>query len=436
MGGPFLDEVTLDVSGGGGGRGAVSFRREKFVPNGGPDGGDGGRGASVVLEADDGLATLSGFRDRRRFHAPAGGAGTHALRHGADAGDLVLRVPVGTVATDVESGELLADLVTPGQRVVLAAGGRGGRGNARFATSTRQAPRIGELGAPGERRRVHLELRLIADVGLVGLPNAGKSTLLAALTGASPKIADYPFTTLTPNLGVAEDPGGRAVVIADVPGLIEGAADGAGLGHDFLRHLERTRLLLHVVDASAGPAAAVAALDTVRGELGSFSATLAGKPAIVVAAKVDLPGAVEAAAALRDAIPGAMAVSAVTGEGLDELLATAGERVLAERAPAAAAVAVAAAAGTVHRVYRHRPRTAAAAGVAISREGVAWRVSGEALERAIAMTDMDSAEAVLALQRRLRRLGVDAALAGAGVRAGDTVRIGATEFEWVPDALP
>ena len=410
----------------------MSFRREKFVPRGGPDGGDGGRGASVVLEADAGVATLGGFRDRRSFRAPSGAPGQQSMRHGGDAVDLVLHVPVGTVASDVESGDVLADLVAPGDRVVVADGGRGGRGNARFATSTRQAPRIGELGAPGLRRRVHLELRLIADVGLVGLPNSGKSTLLAALTGATPKIAAYPFTTLTPNLGVAEDADGRTFVVADVPGLIEGAASGAGLGHDFLRHLERTRLLLHLVDVSVGVEEAESALATVRGELAAFSAALASKPEVVVATKLDLPGAAAASDALRELAPGLAAISAVSGDGIAELMAAAGARVVAERGRGPASPA--AGAPPEHRVYRHR--SGAAGDLAVSREGAAWRVSGKTVERAVAMTDLDSSEAVLALHRRFRRLGVDAALAGAGVDAGDVVRIGAAEFDWVPDELP
>jgi GTPase len=393
----------------------------------------------VVLVSDSGLATLGGFRDRRRFHAPNGRPGAGALKHGRDADDLVLRVPVGTVVTDLESGEALADLAGDGDQVVAATGGRGGRGNARFATSTRQAPRIGELGAPGARRRVRLELKLIADVGLVGLPNAGKSTLLAALTGAHPKIAAYPFTTLTPNLGVAELEGGRTIVVADVPGLIEGAAAGAGLGHDFLRHLERTRLLLHLVDASQGADAAELAWATVRGELAAFSAELAAKPEVVVLTKLDLPEADAAAATLRSgSLPGAAAISAATGEGCAELLDTAGRRVLAERASAARA-AVATVSGTEggggHRVYRYRPRQGAGS-LAVSREGDAWRVSGDVLERAVAMTDLESDEGVAHLQRRMRALGVDAVLAGSGVAEGDTVRIGAAEFDWVPDELP
>lgn len=414
----------------------MSFRREKHVPRGGPDGGDGGRGGSVVLAADAQLTSLGGYRDRRRFRAQNGRPGAGALKAGRDGADLVLRVPPGTVVRDGSSGEQLADLVTPGDRIVVAAGGRGGRGNARFTSATHQAPRIGELGAPGDRRRVELELQLIADIGLVGLPNAGKSTLLGALTGAHPRVADYPFTTLSPNLGVAEIEGGRAVVVADVPGLIEGASRGVGLGIDFLRHLARTRVLLHLVDASGGPPAALEAARVVGAELDAFSPSLAARRRLTVLTKLDLPAARAAAPAVAAALEAAvggpvMAVSAATGEGCGPLLASAGRCVVEARA-AEAAPGSRPAAGPTHRVYRHSGH----AGVrpAISREQSAFRVSGAEVERLVAMTDLDSEEAVARLQRRLRAAGVDAGLAAAGCAAGDTVRIGDAEFDWVPDA--
>ena len=313
--------------------------------------------------------------------------GAAALKTGRSAEDLVLPVPSGTVVSDADTGEVLADLDQPGAEVVVARGGRGGRGNARFTSSTRQAPRIGELGEPGEERRVHLELKLIADTGLVGLPNAGKSTLLAALTGARPKIAAYPFTTLQPNLGVAELDGGRTMVIADVPGLIEGASQGAGLGLDFLRHLERTRVLVHVVDCTAGPAGALEALRQVGEELRAFSPTLAAKPALVALNKVDVPeGAGAADELLAGALPDAFRIAAATREGTAELLRAAATRVSAERAR-------------------------------------------EAAERAEAAAVQPAPERVYQ-QRRLRQAGVDRALRGAGAAEGDTVRIGAVEFEW------
>jgi GTP-binding protein len=428
----FLDEVVLEVAAGDGGRGAVSFRRERFQPNGGPDGGDGGRGADVVLVADPQATTLSAFRDRRRFRAESGRPGAGALKAGRAGADLVLDVPVGTVVRDGDEDVVLADLAVPGERVVVARGGRGGRGNARFATAVKQAPRIGEIGEPGQRRRVELELKLIADVGLVGLPNAGKSTLLAALTAARPKIADYPFTTLHPNLGVAELEDGRTVVFADVPGLIEGAHLGAGLGVDFLRHLERTRVLVHIVDASVGEEAARAALATVRAELQAFSSVLAARERLVALNKVDVPEARAAAAEIAASQPDALLISAAGGEGVEELLQTVAVLVAeARRVSVVAAVARATAPTPEHRVYRHTPRRLG--DVTVVREEEGWRVHGEALEREVAMTDLSEDDAVARLQRRLRIAGVDRALAAAGCAEGDTVRIGAAEFTYAED---
>jgi GTP-binding protein len=413
----------------------VSFRREKFVPQGGPDGGDGGAGGDVIVRADPNVTTLAAFRDRRSFHAPNGVAGAGALKSGRRGAELVLPVPAGTVVTDADTGEVLADLDSEGATVVVAAGGRGGQGNTRFKSSTRQAPRIGELGEPGVKRRVHLELKLIADIGLVGLPNAGKSTLLASLTGAHPKIAAYPFTTLVPNLGVAELEGGRTVVIADVPGLIEGASQGAGLGLDFLRHLERTRVLVHLVDASAGTEAALQALAQVTAELGAFSETLAGKPTLVALNKVDTAeGAANAAELAAGALPDAWQIAAATGEGTRDLLSAAAARVAEERAREAAERAEAAgvsagvAAGEPQRVYTQRRR--GLGDFRVADDGGVYHVAGRAIERAVAMTDLDSEEAVVRLQRRLRQAGVDEALRKAGARPGDTVRIGEIEFEW------
>jgi GTPase len=407
----------------------VSFRREKYVPAGGPDGGDGGRGGDVEVVADPQLATLGDYQRKRRFRAEDGGPGASANKHGRDGGGLTLHVPVGTVVDVADTGELLADLSTAGATVIAARGGRGGRGNAPFATATRQAPRYGELGEPGERRRLHLELKLIADIGLVGLPNAGKSTLLAALTGARPKIADYPFTTLSPNLGVAQLESGEAVVIADVPGLIEGAHRGAGLGIDFLRHLERTRVLLHLVDAAEGAGQARAALATIEAELGAFSAELAARPRIVVLNKVDLPEGAAAAAELAEELPGAHRIAAVSAAGCAELLADAGRLVAAARTQGTVRPAEP---PGVHRVYRHRPERLG--NVTVAREPGGYRVTGRAVEREVAMTDLDNEEAVARLQRRLRRAGVDAALAEAGCSEGDTVRIAGAEFLWHADS--
>jgi GTP-binding protein len=443
----FIDEVSLDVAAGSGGRGAVGFRREKYVPRGGPDGGDGGWGGSVVLVVEPGDSSLSRYRERRRFHAPDGRPGGGALRSGRDGPDLVLPVPPGTVVTDAESGELIGDLASPGQRLVIAEGGRGGRGNAHFAGAVRQAPRIAELGDPGAQRRIHLELKLIADIGLVGLPNAGKSTLLAALTGARPKVAAYPFTTLHPNLGVAEMSGGHTLVLADVPGLIEGAHDGAGLGIEFLRHLERTRVLIHVVDCAAGAAEARRAIEQVVAELGAFSPQLAERPTLVALNKIDLPEAGEAAGELEPEFPGAHRISAAAGIGTRDLLEAAADLVAAARHAAAgptagssgeaggvqgAGDADAAAGG--HRIYRHVSHEPGPPRVERDPDG-AYRVIDPAVLRIVERTDLDEEEAVAVLHRRLAAAGVDAALAAAGCQDGDSVRIGSAEFTFAADAM-
>jgi GTPase len=419
--------VLIDVAGGEGGRGAVSFRREKYVPMGGPDGGDGGRGGDVVLIADSDDSTLAGFRERRRFYAPPGGAGGKNLRHGAAGEDVVLHVPPGTIVRDADTEEQIADLDHNGARIVVGTGGRGGRGNTHFVSSTRQTPRVGELGAKGTQRRVHLELRLIADIGLVGLPNAGKSTLLAALTGAHPKIAAYPFTTLHPNLGVAETVSGATLVVADVPGIVEGAHRGVGLGIDFLRHLERTRALVHLVDATVGAEEVGVVTAAVRSELAAFSAALAVKPQLLVLNKSDLLDSAQ-----RDALaaryPDAPLIAAADLEGTGELLETAAGLVANVRAVELQAALAQPEAGE-HRVYRHRSRQAAA----VSRDGEAFRVTSDGIERIVAMTDMENDEAVASLQQKLRGAGVDAALAAAGCKAGDTVRIGELEFTYADD---
>ena len=396
----------------------MSFRHEKYVPAGGPDGGDGGHGGDVALVADSHDTSLGAFRERRLYRAEDGRPGEGGRRSGHDGIDLLLHVPAGTVVSD--GGSVVADLDVPGARVVVARGGSGGRGNARFATSTRQAPRVGELGDRGERRSLHLELKLIADIGLVGLPNAGKSTLLAALTGAHPRIAEYPFTTLYPNLGVSETSSGRTLILADVPGLIAGAHEGAGLGQTFLRHLERTRMLVHVVDASAGPDAARMAISVIEDELRAFDPLMAERPRLLALNKIDLPEGAATAATLSQVRGDAFAISAATREGCQALLEAAAA--LTERTPAPAAAVVSE--GTEHRRYTHRSERA----YAISREGDAFRVSGAAVERAVARTDLANDDATALLQRRLRRTGVDDALRAAGATEGDTVRIGDSEF--------
>ena len=426
----FLDSVKVWLRAGDGGAGASTFRREAHVPRGGPDGGDGGRGGSINLRVDPGQTTLRDFQYKHHFRATPGGRGERARRHGKAGDDLVLDVPPGTAAYDDATGELLADLVATGQTALVARGGRGGLGNTHFATSTHQAPKHAQKGEPGEERWIRLELRLIADIGLVGLPNAGKSTLLAAVTAARPKIADYPFTTLEPNLGVM-DLGGddgrgdnRRPTIADVPGLIEGASGGAGLGHAFLRHVERTRVLVQVVDGSDRDPEWD--YGVIVDELRAHDALLLEKPRLVVFNKVDLPSAAEAWPAFlkarsREGRP-AVAISASTGEGLAGFRAA-----LAELLPPAEELGLPPepAGVVVHRIDAAPDR------VNVSREpDGAYRVAGRRIERLAAQTDFEVEESAERFQRDLERSGADADLRRAGIQPGDTVRIGSVELEW------
>jgi GTPase len=421
----FLDRVKIWVSAGAGGDGAATFRKEAHVPRGGPDGGDGGRGGTVYLRVDAGQTTLRDFRYKHHFRATSGGRGERSRRHGAAGEDLYLDVPPGTAVYDDDTDALLADLVMAGQTAVVGRGGRGGLGNTHFKTSTHQAPKHAQKGEPGEERWLRLELRLIADIGLVGLPNAGKSTLLAALTAARPKIADYPFTTLEPNLGVMDlgEEDERRPTIADVPGLIEGASSGAGLGHAFLRHVERTRILVHVVDgADRDPAWNH---DVIRDELEAHDPALLAKPTLVVFNKLDLPAATDAWAAFRRARERAghdvIAVSATTGEGIPELrgrlaaILPAADELDAPPEPAGV---------VVHRIE------AMGDGFVIDREEGAFRVRGKRIERIAAQTNFEVEESAERFQRDLARLGIDAELRRAGVVPGDLVRIGAAELEW------
>jgi GTP-binding protein len=425
----FLDRVRIHVSAGAGGDGAATFRREAHVPRGGPDGGDGGRGGSVYLDVDPGETTLRDFQHRRQFRATPGGRGQGARKHGKAGDDLVLHVPPGTAVINDASGELIADLVSLGQRAIVARGGRGGLGNVHFATATHRTPRHAQKGEPGEERWLGLELRLIADVGLVGLPNAGKSTLLATLTAARPKIASYPFTTLEPNLGVMDlGPGDeRRPTIADVPGLIEGASSGAGLGHAFLRHVARTRVLVHVVDGSARDPLRDALV--IRDELAAHDPALLERPRVVAFNKMDLETAREAwpdfQAAHDDPAVRVVATSAATGEGIDALRAT-----LADLLPDADELGAPPepAGVVVHRIEPAGPE------FTIERDGDGFRVGGRRIERIAAQTNFDVEESAARFQRDLVRLGVDAELRRLGVVPGDTVRIGRVELEWEPEA--
>jgi GTP-binding protein len=401
----------------------VSFRREKYVPRGGPDGGDGGRGGSVVLVANAALTTLASFRRRRRYRAEGGRHGEGGKRHGRSGEELVIAVPVGTIVRRVGgngSGEVVADLTVPGERVVVARGGKGGRGNGRFATSTRQAPRIAERGQRGEQARLILDLKLLSDVGIVGLPNAGKSTLLRAVSAARPKVADYPFTTLEPVLGVVEA-GYESFVVADLPGIIEGAHEGAGLGHQFLRHVERTRVLVHLLDGSRPDP--VGDLCTLNQELAWYSEELERKRQQVVVNKLDLPqvrarGA-ELDAGLRTLGHDPLFISAATGEGVPDLLRCLLELLSAIEVPAPLVAEV-----PVLRPRGRQPR------FTVAKVGGLFVVEGEGPVSLVEMMGLESEEARLEVRRRLTRMGVVSALRRAGIRPGGRVRFGTVEMEW------
>jgi GTP-binding protein len=432
------DRAKIFVQAGRGGDGVVSFRREAHVPRGGPDGGDGGRGADVVLVCDPSLRDLGHFRRRAHFRAKRGGHGEGANRHGASPPALEVPVPPGTVVED-PLHEATYDLRSPGERAVVARGGAGGHGNRRFATPTRQAPRFAERGLPGEEGWIELRLKLLADAGLVGLPNAGKSSLLARLTRAQPRVADYPFTTLEPVLGVL-DADNRQLVIADIPGLIEGAAEGAGLGHEFLAHVERTQLLVHVLDlAPVDGSDAVANHAVVEAELAEHGAGLADLPRILCLSKADLVPAdrADAAAAewrerLGDGALDVVVTSAATGQGLEELAAAVLRAVApASDAPPAARAAEGLSLPAAHRVYRP------GAGDSFSVEPLAgggFRVTGAAVERLVGRHDLDNPDALRYLEERLRSMGVIRALEAAGFEPGDDVEIAGTVFELDPGA--
>jgi len=418
----FIDQAEIDVKSGKGGDGMVHFHREKYVPRGGPDGGDGGRGGDVILEVRPTLNTLAAFRHTIRYVAEDGKGGGTNNKFGKSAENLVIPVPPGTVIYDAHTGDLIGDLTAPDQRLVVCKGGRGGRGNTHFKNSINQAPRTAEKGEPGEEKRLRLELKLIADIGIVGVPNAGKSTLLSVLTNAKPKIAPYPFTTLEPNLGVANVDEETTVVLADIPGLIEGASHGAGLGHDFLRHVQRTRVLIHILDGlSADPLADFSQINT---ELALFDPNLAKKPQIVALNKIDQPEVQERWPEIQKELKkrgyAAMKISALARTDVHELLLKAAGK-LAETPPLEE---------TAPPMPVYRPAEDSRQ-FTIKREGAhEWRLSGAGIERAAAMTPWDQDGSVRRFQKLMEHLGVDEDLRKAGVREGDTVYIGEYELEW------
>ncbi|WP_069839617.1 GTPase ObgE [Bacillus sp. F56] len=426
----FVDQVKVYVKGGDGGNGMVAFRREKYVPKGGPAGGDGGKGGDVVFEVDEGLRTLMDFRYKKHFKAIRGEHGMSKNQHGRNADDMVIKVPPGTVVTDDDTKQVIADLTEHGQQAVIARGGRGGRGNSRFATPANPAPQLSENGEPGKERYIVLELKVLADVGLVGFPSVGKSTLLSVVSSAKPKIADYHFTTLVPNLGMVETDDGRSFVMADLPGLIEGAHQGVGLGHQFLRHIERTRVIVHVIDMSG-----LEGRDpyddyvTINQELSEYNLRLTERPQIIVANKMDMPEAAENLEAFKEKLTDdypVFPISAVTREGLRELLFEVANQL--ENTPEFPLYDEEEL--TQNRVMYTMENEEVPFNITRDPDGV-FVLSGDSLERLFKMTDFSRDESVKRFARQMRGMGVDEALRERGAKDGDIIRLLEFEFEFI-----
>jgi GTP-binding protein len=416
----FIDVATIYVKSGKGGDGVVHFRREKYIPRGGPDGGDGGKGGNIIVKVAQTLNTLHEFQHQHRFIAPDGKPGAKSNRTGHSAKDLFIQVPAGTIIFNADNGQVIADLVDKDQTITICKGGRGGRGNARFANSHDQAPKVAEKGAPGEERNIRLELRLIADIGIIGVPNAGKSTLLAAVSNAKPKIADYAFTTVEPNLGVASLDDESTLVMADIPGLIEGAHRGIGLGFEFLRHIQRTRVLIHILDGLAeNPILDYAQINS---ELALFDPDLAKKPQVVAVNKMDLPEVqdrwedIQRKLKKKRILP--IAISAATGTNLRTLLYKTME--ILHETPITMPES---------SIPTYQPQTDPRK-YEIHRMPDGWRITGASIERAAAMTYWDNDDSIRRFQRILEQLGIDTALRDAGVKEGEMVSIGDYELEW------
>ena len=433
----FVDEVEIEVLAGNGGNGMATFRKEKYVPNGGPNGGDGGHGGSVIFQVDSNVTTLLDFRYRHKYKADRGGDGGAKDMFGKDGGNLELKVPLGTVVTDLDTGEVIADLNTPDARVVIAKGGIGGRGNAHFATSIHQAPKFAERGEPGEVKRLKMELRLLADVGLLGFPNVGKSTLISAVSAAKPKIADYPFTTLTPNLGVVRVESERNFVMADIPGIIEGAHEGVGLGHQFLRHVSRSRLLIHILDVSGMTGRdPLEDFEILNRELELYDAHLAELPQIVALNKTDaiqdMASVDELQSELQNRGYTVYRISAATRNGLTPLIYTVMDRLEALRAEEQARLE----SEPAEMVFRALPEVDDNHWEARQVGAGQYQVVGKGLERMVAMADLENEFAVRRLQKSLDKIGVTKRLRSLGAQDGDTVKIRDIEFNFEDEDKP
>lgn len=431
----FVDKAKVYVKGGDGGDGLVAFRREKYVPDGGPAGGDGGRGGDVIFRVDEGLRTLMDFRYQRHFKADKGIKGRNKSQHGANADHMIVRIPPGTVLIDDDTQEILADLTRHGQQVVVARGGRGGRGNTRFATANNTAPELAENGEEGQERYIVMELKVMADVGLVGFPSVGKSTLLSVVSAAQPKIGAYHFTTITPNLGVVDVGDGRSFVMADLPGLIEGASEGVGLGHEFLRHVERTRIIIHVVDMSGSEGRdPFEDWVLINDELRQYNAALIDRPQIVAANKMDMPDSEENLASFRERVAELrpdleiMPISSLTRQGVQELLYRATD--ILDSIPVAPVVEEVV--GKERKVYKLEAEEDNS--FTITRDNEAFVVNSPRIERMIKRMQLSTHDAILRLARTLRHMGVDAELRRRGAVEGTIVRIADFEFEFVENS--
>jgi GTPase len=427
----FVDQVKIYVKGGDGGNGMVAFRREKFVPKGGPAGGDGGKGANVVFEVEEGLRTLMDFRYQRHFKAPRGEHGMSKNQHGRNSKDMIVKVPPGTIVSDANTKEVIADLTEHGQQAIIARGGRGGRGNSRFASPSNPAPELSENGEPGQERDIILELKVLADVGLVGFPSVGKSTLLSVVSAAKPKIADYHFTTIAPNLGMVETEDNRSFVMADLPGLIEGAHSGVGLGHQFLRHIERTRVIVHVIDMAATEGRdPYEDYVTINNELQEYNMRLLERPQIIVANKMDMPDAEENLQAFREKLQDdypIFPISAITRSGLRELLFAIADKL--ENTSEFPLEEVEEEAGIHRVVYKHEVDERQ---FYITRDpDGSFVLSGEGIEKLFKMTDFSRDESVRRFSRQMRGMGIDEALRQRGAKDGDTVKLMEYEFEFI-----